>query len=129
MTERMTAKEFLAMKSKPKKSKYKNVKTVVDGLKFDSTAEAEYYVMLKILRDKTQEVTHFFRQVPFDCGAGIKYRLDFLVFYGSGKVEYVDVKGVRTDVFEIKRKLVESLYPITIKCVWFKNGLFVEKLE
>ena len=113
MTERMSTADYLKKHvNKPKASKYKNVKTTVDGIKFDSKAEAEYYSLLKVLRDNTKEVTHFLRQVPFDCGAGIKYRLDFLVFYSNGKVEYIDIKGVRTSVFEIKRKLVESLYPI-----------------
>lgn len=51
-----------------------------------------------------------------------KYLLDFEVTYGDGRIEYVDVKGIATDVYRIKKKLVEALYPIKIKEV--KKGEF-----
>ena len=42
--------------------------------------------------------------------------------YGDGRIEYVDVKGVKTDIYRIKKKLVEALYSIKIKEV--KKGEF-----
>ena len=43
-----------------------------------------------------------------------KYIADFKVTYADGRVEIVDVKGVRTDVYRLKKKLVEAQYGITI---------------
>lgn len=95
-------------------SKYKSVITVVDGIKFRSIKEANYYCELKVLRDRTKEVSHFLMQVPFRLPGGVKYLLDFLVFYTNGKVEYVDAKGCRTPMYIMKKKMVESLFPIKI---------------
>lgn len=41
---------------------------------------------------------------------GINYEADFQYFEGNENV-VEDVKGVETEVFRIKRKLVEALYP------------------
>lgn len=45
----------------------------------------------------------FLRQVPFHLPGGVKYLADFVVFTASGVVEVVDVKGVRTTEYKIKR--------------------------
>ena len=50
------------------------------------------------------------------------YLLDFKVEYGDGRIEYIDVKGISTPVYRIKRKLIESIYPFKIKEV--KKGQF-----
>jgi hypothetical protein len=42
------------------------------------------------------------------------YFLDFQVQYGDGRIEYVDAKGVLTDVYRIKKKAVEAYYGIKI---------------
>ena len=88
--------------------------TEVDGIKFQSKREARYYEELK-LRQKAGEVVFFLRQVPFDLPAGLKYRVDFVEFLADGTVRFVDVKGVRTKEYKIKKKLVESLYPVKIE--------------
>lgn len=66
---------------------------------------------------KLGEVIFFLRQVPFDLPGGTKYFADFQVFYADGTVSFVDVKGVSTQMFIMKKKQVESLYPITIEVV------------
>ena len=33
-------------------NKYRNIKTIVDGIKFDSKAEAERYIQLKVLQNQ-----------------------------------------------------------------------------
>ena len=43
------------------------------------------------------------------------YIADFRVFYKSGRMEIIDVKGVRTEAYKIKKKLFESKYGIPIK--------------
>jgi len=94
--------------------KFSAVPTVHDGIRFDSKAEGRYYEALK-LRQAAGEVLFFLRQVPIDLPGGVKYRLDFLVFTSSGEVEFVDVKGMKTPVYKIKKRQVEATYPIKIK--------------
>uniref|UniRef100_A8GLP7 DUF1064 domain-containing protein n=1 Tax=Serratia proteamaculans (strain 568) TaxID=399741 RepID=A8GLP7_SERP5 len=95
-------------------SKYKNKKTVVDGFTFDSKKEAEYFGQLQLLK-KAGRVVMILRQVPFHLPGGVKYIADFVIFYTDGLVEVVDVKGVRTAEYKMKKKLVEFNYPITIR--------------
>jgi len=83
----------------------------VDGIVFDSKKEMEFYLQLKL--DPT--VKFFLRQVPFHLPAGIKYLADFIVFYHDGSYEVIDVKGVRTTEYKMKKKLVTANYPVTIK--------------
>ena len=95
-------------------SKYKNKRMTIDKIKFDSQKEGKRYSELKILR-RTGEVSHFHRQVIFDLGEGIIYKLDFMVFWTDGHISHEDVKGFKTDVYRIKKKLVEGQYPIKIE--------------
>ena len=97
-----------------KVSKYGNKKTVIDDIKFDSKKEADYYCELKLLK-KAGRVLTFLMQVPFNLPGGVVYKADFMVFYADGQVDVVDTKGVRTAVFIMKKKQVESLYPVTIR--------------
>jgi hypothetical protein len=43
--------------------------------------------------------------------------VDFLVFDADGHVRFVDVKGMETPMFVLKKKQVEALYPFTIEVV------------
>ncbi|MCE5212652.1 MAG: DUF1064 domain-containing protein [Deltaproteobacteria bacterium] len=97
-----------------KKSKFHNVITEMDDMKFDSKKEAKYYSELKA-RVHLGEVKYFLRQIPLLLPGGIRYRVDFIEFWNDGSVHYVDVKGHRTDVYKMKKKLVESTYPIFIE--------------
>jgi len=82
--------------------------------------EASYYDYLQQLKGNG-DITHFLMQTPFHLPGGIKYVIDFVVFYSDGLVEYVDVKGYNTQIYVMKKKQVEELYPITIKEVNKKN--------
>lgn len=116
---RMTIKEYKEYK-RVKRNKYNAQKTVVDGITFDSKAEAEYYCALKLLK-KAGEVKSIELQPEFELLPGeegkrpVKYIADFRVTYSDGKVEIIDVKGVRTDVYKLKKRLVEHKYGIEIK--------------
>jgi len=90
--------------------------TECDGIKFASKAEARYYGQLK-LRQRAGEVVFFLRQVPIHLPGEVRYVMDFLVFESSGEVRMVDVKGMETEVFKAKKRMVEALYPITIEVV------------
>lgn len=100
-------------------SKYHNRKTVVDGITFDSKKESDYYCQLKMLK-MAGEVTDFSLQVPFELQPkykygnktirSIKYIADFKVKYKDGHEEIVDVKGVRTKEYMLKKKMFEHKY-------------------
>ena len=102
------------MKRRFPRHKFNAVPTVHDGIRFDSKAEGRYYEELKVRRD-AGEVLFFLRQVPIDLPGNVKYRLDFLVFLADGTVEFVDVKGMKTPIYKLKKAQIESLYPIKIK--------------
>ena len=95
--------------------------TIRDGIKFPSKLEALYYDRLVLLQ-RAGEVLFFLSQVPFHLTGGVKYVVDFQVFYTGGTVEFVDVKGKETQAFIDKKKMVEALYPVEIKVV--KRGEF-----
>lgn len=95
------------------KSKYKNTRTVVDGIRFASQKEAKRYKDLQLLQ-AAREVQFFLRQVPIDLPGKVRYFIDFIVFWKDGRISFEDVKGMKTPVYKIKKKQVESLYPIEI---------------
>lgn len=85
----------------------------LDGIKFASKKEAKRYQELKILQS-SGEVLFFLRQTPFHLTGSVKYLSDFLVFWNNGTVTIEDVKGLKTPMYNTKRKQVEATYPITI---------------
>ncbi len=97
-----------------KQSRERNVRTMVDGILFDSKKEAYYYGQL-VLMQKAGRVKFFLRQVPFRLSGGVKYVADFMVFYNDDTYEVIDVKGRRTAMYKTKKRLVEAAYPIKIR--------------
>ena len=108
-------------------NKYKNKKTMVDGIKFDSEMESHYYIYLKQLKE-IGEVVDFVLQPTYLLQEGfdlngkrirpITYRADFKVIYKDGHEEVIDVKGKLTEEFKIKRKMLLYRYrDINFKCV------------
>lgn len=99
-----------------RKSKYGAVATWVDGIRFDSKREAEYYKGLK-LRVAAGEVAFFTRQTPIHLPGGTKLVVDFVEYSpapdtpGAFRVRWVDVKGRETAVFRLKKREVEHHYP------------------
>lgn len=98
--------------------KYNAKPTTIGGIRFDSKKEAKYYQDL-LVRQKAGEVLFFLRQTPFHLvkqdGTAIIYRVDFQEFRSDGTVHFVDVKGMITDSYRIKKAWVERDYPITIE--------------
>lgn len=103
-----------------RKTKYRNVKTEIDGILFDSKLEAKRYSELNFLK-KAGAVLFFLRQVPFHLPGGVTYRCDFLVFWKDGSYSVEDVKGRKTRAFIDKQKMVEALYPIKIELIYYKG--------
>ena len=98
----------------PTRHKFKAKPTTRDGQHFPSQKEARYYDKLVLLK-KGGPLVFFLRQVPFHLPGGVKYVVDFQLFWKDGRVEFVDVKGHRTPEFIRNKKLVEALYPVKIK--------------
>lgn len=101
-------------------SKYHAKKAELDGITFDSRAEARRYAELKLLlkagKIKDLELQPAFTLMDSFKGPdgktirGIKYIADFKYQEGDRTV-IEDVKGMRTQAYQIKRKLFLKLYP------------------
>jgi hypothetical protein len=117
------------MKTSLKKHKYNAEKTKYNGVTFDSKKEAKYAAHLDLLI-KVGEVIQYQRQVRFtynlfaqqaEGGKIVKvgktraYIVDFVVYYSSGVIEFIDVKGYQTKAFKEKEKIVQTLFNINIK--------------
>lgn len=105
-----------------KGSKYGNVKTEYNGNSYMSKREANYAQQLDLLKkakNPADQVVSYEIQVPYPIeinGKKIcKYLADFRVLYADGRTEVVDVKGFKTDIYKLKKKLVEATYGIEIK--------------
>lgn len=103
------------------KSKYKNVKTVYNGQIFDSKLEARYCQELD-MKLKAGIILNYERQVRFPLTVNDQlictYIADFVVEYPTltafPRIEVVDTKGVKTQIYRIKKKLLKAITGITI---------------
>lgn len=106
------------MRTIAKRPKYGNRRTFVDGVLFDSQAEARRWLLLKALQ-KSGHIKKLERQVKYLLAVnGVKiadYICDFRYVDVKRQCEVTeDVKGVRTPTYRMKRKLVKALYGIDI---------------
>jgi hypothetical protein len=97
-------------------NKYRNKKTFVENLQFDSKKEAARYVVLREM-ERTKEIEGLKLQPTFKLAVGdfpiCKYRADFeYILNGQRVVE--DVKGMKTAIYRIKKKLVKAIHGIDI---------------
>lgn len=117
-------------------SKYNAKKVEVDGIKFDSKVEAEYYLHLKEMAEGG-EIQGFERQVKMTLQdsfylEGVKgkiraitYVVDFKITEKDGSITYIDVKGIETDVFKMKRKMFMNRYRTPLVTVKKRKGGWV----
>ncbi len=103
----------MPIKYRIKKQKHNNKINIIDGVTFRSKLEASYYKQLKLLKI-SGEVSFFLMQCPIHIIGGTKYVIDFIVFYSDGIVDFVDVKGMKTAMYKMKKKQVEEIYPFDI---------------
>lgn len=105
-------------------AKYRNKKTTVDGVTFDSAREARRYQELRLLT-RAGKITGLQRQVPFELiptqkrdgktiERPVKYVADF-VYQENGETVVEDAKGVRTKEYVIKRKLMLWEFGIVVR--------------
>jgi len=103
-------------------SKYRAVKTIIDGVTFDSKKEAARYSELRLC-EKYGQISNLELQPKyvlvskFTTRSGEKIReLSYVADFRyidelSGEYVVEDVKGMKTDVYKIKKKLLLWRYP------------------
>jgi len=106
-------------------TKYRAIRTMVDGIYFDSKREANRYSELKMM-EKAGIIASLKLQPEFKCQIDGKkictYKADFEYLMvdeqgPDGQIGYYiveDVKGFKTPVYKLKKKLVEALFPGTV---------------
>ena len=110
-------KESAPAVAEPKPSKYRNVKVIVDGEKFDSKKEAQHWAELK-LRERIGDISNLRRQMPYDLRCPVDwnpagqavvatYIADFVFVDKQGLTHVQDCKGgkaTKTQVYLLKKK-------------------------
>lgn len=105
-----------------KGNKYGAVKTEVDGIVFDSKAEASAYGILKI-EQMAGRCYLICLQPVFKFPDGTKYIGDFLVLWEDERgLQCIDVKGHTPASFVIKARLMKHHYPDVPLSLWNAMG-------
>lgn len=128
--EGVTAADLARMQQKQptaKPSKYRNVKTQVLGITFDSKREAAEYLRLHA-REQCGEIAALRRQVqyalyapvmggaPLEFAVVAHYIADFVYLDKiDGRDHVVDAKGKRTAMYQLKKKWLELQSGIVIE--------------
>lgn len=107
-----------------RRNKFGAVKTEVDGITFDSKAEARYYGQLRLL-ERAGEIRSLRLQVPFELAPAVvlggrkrpalRYLADFVYETQTGVTVVADVKGAITESYRIKRHLMKALHGIEVQ--------------
>jgi hypothetical protein len=115
-------------------SKYHAKPTTIDGIRFDSQKEARRYQELKLL-ERAGEIRNLERQPEFDLNVvqrsdDYNYSKKVGVWRGDFRYEerrytaakrerwdviVEDVKGFKTPVYRLKKRMVEAQYGIQIR--------------
>ena len=90
--EHITLEEYKQLQQKGN-SKYKAKKTSIDG----------------------GEIRGFCIQPTFILAPNLKYKADFIVFNNDGTTEIIDVKGMKTKEYIVKKKVFEDKFNLKIK--------------
>ena len=97
-------------------SKFKNIPALIDGIRFASMREAKHYLLLKAQESKG-EIEDLRIQPRFSLDVNGQrigtYRADFSYYIGH-KYFVEDVKGVKTEVYKLKKKLMKAIHDIEI---------------
>ena len=98
-----------------KANKYNARKTTVCGHTFDSRREAEIYLdllsrkqhgeIIRIGLQPSYTLLEGFRDNQGNKQRAITYTADFFVTYADGRNEVIEVKGVRTRDYQLRKKL------------------------
>jgi hypothetical protein len=102
--------------------KYRNIPTIVDGKRFDSTGEAYHYQHDLLPRVQVGEIRNLVLQPKFKIIVNGVHIADYYADFQyevvlSGDLVVEDYKGPATrkdKTYRLKKKLVEALYGITV---------------
>ncbi len=98
-------------------NKYSAVKTEIDGIVFASKKEARRYQELKLLQ-KAKKIHMLELQPKFPIVINkvkvCTYIADFEYMENGFRI-IEDVKGMKTPVYRLKKKLVQAVYGIEVK--------------
>ena len=107
-----------------KTNKYHNKKIYYDGHWFDSEKEKSYYIKFKLMQN-TGEIHNLTLQVEFELQPvfklknkmyrSINYLADFTYYDKDNNYHIIDIKGYKTEVYKIKKKLMAYKYDIEIE--------------
>ena len=111
--------------TKPKKSKYKNIRVQYNGKWFDSKKEMRRYQQLELLQ-RAGKIKNLCCQVTYNLLPTTRiggqtqrkttYTADFVYWDIEKDCEVIeDAKGMRTDVYKIKRKLMWEILRKEVK--------------
>jgi len=97
-------------------NKYGNHKCTYKGIRFDSKKECQYFIYLEAL-EAQGKISDLKRQVRFTLQPSFKhqgktiraitYVADFTYVDSDGKYHIIDTKGVKTDVYLLKKKIMQ----------------------
>jgi len=119
-------------KAGQRRNKYGAERTVVDGIEFDSKAEAKRYLQLKAM-ERAGEISGLEIQVRFELIPAqeidgrkerpVFYVADFRYTTKAGEVVVEDTKSAptKTKEYVLKRKLMMQRYGIVIREVLMKD--------
>lgn len=106
-----------AWKQQRRPQKYGAVAVITDDGRFDSKAELRRWCDLKLL-ERAGQITNLERQVRFPIAVNGVHVCDYIadfVFFENGARVVEDKKGVQTDTFRLKAKLMKALYNIEVR--------------
>ena len=100
-------------------SKFKNIPKRVDGILFQSTKEARRYTELKTLQ-QAGVITDLETQPKYRLDVNgvhiTNYFADFRYFDKERQQQVVeDVKGIRTQIYILKSRLMEAIHAIEVE--------------
>jgi hypothetical protein len=79
---------------------------------YASKREAEFARQLGLRKAATNgDVLDWVEQVSIKLPGGVRYVVDFLVFHRDGTWSMTEVKGVMTDVYKLKMRLLAEARP------------------
>lgn len=111
-------------------TKYKAKKIIHDGITFDSKIEGDYYLYLKQQKEKGyikdfELQPEFILQPKFEKDGKkyhpIKYKADFRIIHNNGLTEVVDIKGMETQVFKLKKKMYIYHFDEPLKLITYSK--------
>lgn len=123
------ARSLTDMRDNPRtrrKEKYSNVRTIFEGMQFDSKAELKRWLELQILR-RAGHIAQLERQVEYVLipsqprpSGGTERKCSYIADFRyldckANKVVIEDVKGAATPEYRIKRKLMLHVHRVEIR--------------